>query len=65
MTPTNRNPTTERTCCICYKRLPGEKAMHYRGNWYCRDCEELLFDDAWAEFCKRHYKRVEMRNARQ
>ena len=46
------------TCCICGKRLPGEKAMYYRGNWYCRDCEEILFDDALEEFRRNHYKKV-------
>lgn len=45
-------------CCICRKRLPNEKAMNYRGNWYCHSCEDLLLDDAMAEFRRRHYKRV-------
>lgn len=49
---------TSETCCLCGRRLPGEKAMYFHGEWYCRRCEDMLFDVAWKEFCDRHYKKV-------
>lgn len=64
MASTNRKRLETQTCCICGKRLPGEKAMHYCGNWYCRSCEDFLFDDAWEEFCEKYYEQIETQDSK-
>lgn len=42
-------------CCVCQEHIQEPEAVNYKGNYYCKECE----DEAWAKIRDEYVERID------